>query len=437
MPPHAQLRGPRSSLTVLFHMSDPFPYMLRLAKEYGDPLTCPMPGQAPMVLLAAPERIKEVFSAPHGTFDPSAAEALAVIVGSGSIFLTTGDPHRRQRKLLSPPFHGERMRGYAELMHATALRWARARKRGVSEPLLSTAQGITLDIIVEAIFGERDQARVARLHEDILGLVDAFHPLIAMFRFMQQDFGGIGPWAKFKRRADALHGRMRTLIEEKRASAGEDVLSLLLSMKDESGEGLGEQEILEQLLTFVIAGHETTATTLAWAMYELHRAPEALAKLRAELAALGPSAPPEVIARQPYLSAVIQETLRMHPPVPIVPRKTTGEFRLGEHVLPAGTVLGVAVYTAHFREETYPEPHAFRPERFVERSYSPFEFLPFGGGARRCLGAAFASFELAIALAAMLSVGTYRLDEPRPLRTVFRIGTYGPEHGVRMTLLDE
>ena len=430
---HALPKGPRSALIELVRMRDTFAYMVELANEYEDPLTCPLVGQDPLVITWSPEGAKAIYTADPDTFEPGAADALAVIVGSGSIFLKSGADHKRARKLLAPPFHGDRMRAYGELIHRSALRWARERPRDVSVPILETAQGITLDVIIEAIFGERDEAKVRALHRQILDVVGAFNPLIAGFRFMQRNFGGIGPWAKFKRRADALQATMRELIANKRAHAGEDILSLLLSVKDEDGNGLPEQELMDQLLSFVVAGHETTAASLAWAMYELHRSPESFEKLRRELGSLGPAPSPEAIVKLPYLEAVCNEALRRHPPVPVLPRRLVRDFTLGKHTLPAGTRVGVCIYLAHHRPETFEDPFTFRPERFIGRTYTAFELMPFGGGARRCLGAAFATFELKIALAAMLSVGEYRLDEPKPVKSVFRIGTYGPEHGVRMT----
>lgn len=414
-------------------MSDPFPLMQKYGQEYADPMTCPMLAGPPMVLTWSPEGLKSVYTADPDTFEPGAAEALAVIVGRGSIFLSAGESHKRQRKLLMPPFHGDRMRAYGALMQSTAQRWAAKLSKGASAPMLPITQGITLDIIIKALFGVDDPQKVNELHDNILGIFEAFSPLIAMFRFFQREFGGFGPWAKFQRRAEALRARMRELMTQKRALAGEDVLCLLLSARDEAGEGMSEAEIMDQLLTFVVAGHETTATSLAWALYELHRRPFALAKLREELKALGDSPAPEVVVKQPYLEAVINETIRMHPPLPIVPRRLTREFTLLGHTLPAGTRVGTALYMAHNREETFPRPLEFRPERFLERSFSPFEFVPWGGGVRRCLGAAFAMYEMKIVLAALLSSAEFTLDEPKPVRSTFRIGTYGPETGVRMT----
>jgi cytochrome P450 len=183
----------------------------------------------------------------------------------------------------------------------------------------------------------------------------------------------------------------------------------------------------------VVAGHETTATTLSWAMYELHRHPEALASLRAALAparALPPR--PRPSRRCPCLEAACDETLRLHPPVPMVPRRLTRAFALGGYTLPAGTTLGVVSYMAHLREEVFAEAEVFKPERFVGRRYSPFEYYPWGGGARRCLGAAFAAYELRVALGTLLSTSAWVLDEPGPVRHAFRVGTYGPEGGIRM-----
>jgi cytochrome P450 len=231
-----------------------------------------------------------------------------------------------------------------------------------------------------------------------------------------------------------LTAGLRALIEDKRANAGEDILSLLLAVRDEDGDALSEQEILEQLLSFIVAGHETTATSLAWATYLVHRNPPVRDRLRADLRALGDAPSPEAVARLPYLEAVCQETLRLYPPVPMVPRKLTRDFELKGFTIPAGMSMAAGVYMAHLRPETFPDPLEFRPERFLGRSYTPFEYMPFGGGSRRCLGAAFAMYEMKVVLAELLSHPDLQLEEPKPVRNVFRIATYGPETGVRMKL---
>ena len=423
--------GPRSALSQLATMNDPFPWMLSFAREYADPATTPILGGEPLVLTWDAEGAKTVFTADPSTFTSGVNEALGVIVGEGSIFLMSGERHRRARKLLMPPFHGERMRAYGELMRDTARRWAKKLPTGETFRMVDTTQGITLDIIIEAVFGVRDAAQVAAFHDGIVALVASFNPFVAMKAF-QRDLWGMGPWARFKKRADALHTMMDALIAAKRAAPGDDIVSLLLSARDETGDALSAQEVAEQLLSFVVAGHETTATTLAWAMDQLHRDAGLLARLCAELDALGPSPAPEALVKLPLLEAVCNETLRLFPPVPMVTRKLAKGLTLKGYDLPVGTSVAVAGYMAHHREEVFAEAASFKPERFVGRTYTPFEFMPYGGGARRCLGAAFAGYELKVVLATLLAAGTYRLEEPKPVGRAFRIGTFGPSTGIRM-----
>lgn len=314
--------GPRSAPPQLF-LRDPFPYMRALAERYGDPARVPLLGAPPITLTWSPEGIRTIFTADPMGFGSATSEALSVILGRGSIFLLSGAAHRRTRTLLAPPFHGERTRAYAEATQRAARRWSATLERDRVVPILSVTQKITLDVIIEAIFGEQDPSRVKTLHTKILAVVEAFNPMIASFKLLQREFGGLGPWARFQARARALHADLSALIEGKRDRPDDDVLSLLLSASDERGDPLAEDEIIDQLITFVIAGHETTATSLAWSVYELHRAPETRAKLRAEIEGAGGSdASAEALAKLPHLGAVADETLRLHPPVPIVTRKS-------------------------------------------------------------------------------------------------------------------
>ncbi len=406
--------------------------MLDLERRWGEVVRVPMPGGPAVVLCTSPETIRAVFTADPMSLQSGGNPALATILGSGSIFLQSGEAHRRTRRLLMPPFHGERMRAYTAVMHEAAVRWTEAIPRGRSAPILPIAQSITLDVIVSAIFGEQDPERVRSLHDAILAVVASFSPWIATLRALQRSFGGLGPWARFQRASAALSSRLQALVDDKRARPGDDVLSLLVQARDEAGEPLSDREILEQLRTFIIAGHETTATSLAWALYELHRTPEALSTLRDALAA-APRSDPEEHAKIPLLQAVCSETLRMHPPVPMVPRVCTAGLSVGGFELEPGATVAAAIYNAHHREQTFDAPHRFRPARFLERTYSPFEYLPWGGGHRRCLGASFAQHELAVTLAALLTRCELSLDEPRPVANAFRIGTYGPSTGIRMT----
>lgn len=423
--------GPKSALLQMFTFRDPFPAMRALATKYGDPVTVPVIGNAPFVITWDPEGIQTILSADPNTYRTSANDAISVLLGKGSIFLLDGAAHKQARRLLMPPFHGERMRAYGEIMRAVTLRHTAAWTPGHAFKAVELAQRITLDIIVEAIFGVREG--VERFHEAILATVGAFSPLIAVFTSLQRDFWGMGPWARFQRHAKALRALMQAEIDAKRASPGNDILSLLVAARDETGAALSDSDILDQLLTFVVAGHETTATSLAWALYLLHQHPEALARLQAELASAGPEPSPEALAALPYTTAVCQETLRLYPPVPVVSRKLAQPLTLKGFELPAGVNVGLGVYLAHQRPDVFPEPLSFRPERFLGRTFSPFEYLPFGGGHRRCLGAAFALYEMKIVLASLLARHQLQLHEPRPVRSVDRIATYGPETGIRMS----
>lgn len=410
--------------------------ILELSRRYGDPMTLPGSG-APVVLSGDPAAIKAIFTADPDTFAAATDHALASIAGEGSIFMLAGAPHRRARKLLSPPFNSERMRVYASLMAGTTRRRAARIERGRTAPVLEVLQAITLDVIIEAIFGVRGEAEIQRFHDAITTTIAAFTLPIAAVPALRRDFFGAGPWARFH----AKHTALREMIFAETAAARaapegrEDVLSLLVRARDEEGGSLGDQEIFEQLLTMLFAGHETTAVSLAWALYLLHASPAAGDRLVEELAALGPDPDPEKLAKLPYLEAVCLETMRLYPVLAVIMRKLAKPFDLLGHEVPAGHYVGVNSYVAHRREQVYPEPERFSPERFLGKTYSPFEYLPFGGGARRCLGASFALFEMKIVLGTLMSEYRWGLREDGPVTPVLRAATIGPRGGVKMELL--
>jgi len=277
---------------------------------------------------------------------------------------------------------------------------------------------------------------VQKFRQGILALFGGFSPLL-LFKATRRNFFGVGPWAKFQRNMETLRELVFALIAEHRATleGREDILSLLIAAKDEAGQGLSDQDIMDQLLTIVFAGHETTAVMLAWAFYFLHQNPDALERLRKEIAALGENPEPETIVKQPYLEAVINETLRLKPPVHVIHRRTVRPMTLLGYELPAGTVVAAGAYATHRLESLYPEPEKFSPERFLQRTFSPFEFLPWGGGARRCLGAAFAMYEMKIVLYTILKEYELRLLETAPIRLEHRPGTVGPKGGIRMEMV--
>ncbi|WP_437581654.1 cytochrome P450 [Sorangium sp. So ce887] len=426
--------GPSSKLwTLIRYLRDPIGCMVPLAQRYGDPFS--FPGDPPMVCTGDPVGIKAIYTADPDTFAPLSAD-LSVFLGRRSMILLQGAEHRRLRKLMMPPFHGARVRAYGEAICRLAERhtadWQPDRQVMVYE----VAQRISLDVILQAVFGVSEPERMAGLATLLLDLLNGISPLIALFPSLRRELGGLGPFAAFLRRQRLLREQLDALIAAARvAGPREDILSLLVQARDEDGQPMTDEEIRDQLILLVVAGHETTAISIAWAFYALHR-PEnaaALERLRAELAALGRDPEVEALDRQPYLEAVCQETLRRYPLAPApAPRKLLRPLELMGYTLPAGVGVGVAIGVAHFREDLYPEPLRFKPERFLERKFTPFELVPFGGGARRCLGAAMAAHEMRLVLGTILRRYRLRLASLRPDPGKVRAANAGPAHGVRM-----
>jgi len=406
-----------------------------LSERYGDPFTLPSL-LGPMVIAVSPEGNKAIFSADPETFVPALTESIGGFLRH-SVLLQSGGEHRRARKLLSPPFHGARMRTYGKLMQDIARGAAARLPRNTPFKMIDLTQSITLDVILRAVFGVADGEEVQRFRRDMLAVLDVFSPILFV-KALQRSFFGFGPWARFQRANDRLRERVFALIAAHRATleGREDILSLLLHAKDEEGQGLSDQEIMDQLMAIVLAGHETTAVMLAWTFYLLHKNPGALMRLREEVQSLpgGDELDPEVVARLPFLEAVCNETLRIYPPVQIIHRRLARPLSLLGWELPVGTIVAAGAHGTHRIPGLYPEPEAFRPERFFSRSFSPFEFLPWGGGARRCLGAAFAMYEMKQVLATLLRRHRFQLLETGEVGLVHRPGTVGPKGGIRMLI---
>jgi hypothetical protein len=294
-------------------------------------MTIPVVGAGPMVLTWEPAGVEAVFKEDPETFVPALPEGAAVIAGEASVFMTSGERHKRVRKMLMPSFHGERMRAYGTLMRDATLRWTAAWEAGRPFRFLDTTQAVTLDVIIEAIFGVRDSERMRRFHAQIVATIGSFNPLVMVFAALRHDFMGLGPWARFRRDYDAIRAMVFEEIAARRADpAGRsDVLSMLVAARDDQGEGFADQEIFEQLFTLVLAGHETGAASIAWACDLVHRHPEVLARLRDELAPLGPELDPAVVtppalprgrlprdaaALPPHRDRDPQATAPVHPP---------------------------------------------------------------------------------------------------------------------------
>lgn len=402
------------------------------AAKYGDPFLVHALNGA-VVVTGRPDLIKEIFARDPDTYAQFATGTIIPLLGRGSIFAMQGAEHKRERRLIMPMFHGDRMKSYAASMQQVAIEEMQTHSGQSSFQCLDMMTNISMEIIVRSIFGGHDQSRIERLFTAGREVVHASSPMLffttkSHFRFLRMT-----PYDRFmKARAkleaafdDELHERQR------KEFSGDDILSLLASAKYEDGSAITREHIHSELQTFLFAGHETSALGMTWAMYHLHRNPETLARLRQELDGVDEN-DVATLAQVPYLKAVVQESLRLNPIVVEVLRTLLEPMQLGDYVIPAGYSVAAAAGLAHYNPDIYPDPEAFKPERFIERTFSPFEYMPFGGGHRRCIGAAFASYEMAIVIGTLIKRFNFELLETKPVVAARRNVTLGPSTGVAM-----
>jgi cytochrome P450 len=428
--------GPSGSLwNTLRYLRDPYEFFATEARVHGDPFTLrTMAG--PLVVTGDPDLARAIFSADPASLEPFAVGTLAPFLGERSLIMTGGERHKRDRKLLTPPFHGARMRAYGRVIVEATRAQTRGWHPGKTGPVQSTTAAISLDVIVRAVFGIEEPAARDRWSDAIRKDVGAASPAIIFVGALRREFFGFGPWARFRRARARLSALILEEIASRRArgATGEDILSLMMAARYDDGSSMSDAELHDQLLTLLAAGHETTATALAWALYWIHRDPRLLRDLRAEMQGLGPDPGPDAVAALELLDATCAETLRLHPIVPDVARRLRAPLQLGRWTVPAGA--GVAVVTAllHADPKLYPDPVAFDPRRFVGAKPSPFAYTPFGGGSRRCVGAAFASYEMKLVLATLLDEWDLELLD-RDVEPGRQNVTIGPKGGVRMRVL--
>jgi len=407
-------RMPPVALTLAWALA-PTWVMDRCAQRLGDAFTLTFaPSGLKLVMFSDPEAVKTIFTAPPEVA-PSAAgtSPVAPVVGHSSVLVLTGPEHMRQRKLLLPPFHGERMREYEDVIVAATRRDMAGWTLGTPMRLQRHTRLITLEVILQAVFG----VEAERMGPLKAAIGELFAPvnLLAVVRAvmsrpsMERPTGAIG---RALDRLDALIyeeiGRRRGQDDlEQRA----DILSLLLQARDEDGREMTDGELRDELVTLLLAGHETTATSVAWAIERLVRHPDKLARLVAEIDAQRDGGGDE------YMTAVVNETLRVRPVVPMVVRMLTQELQVGSYLLPKGTRVVPSIYLTNRNPGVYEDPREFRPERFLKDAPETFSWIPFGGGIRRCIGASFALLEMKVILRTMLSELEPRTPSARgPLR---------------------
>jgi cytochrome P450 family 110 len=420
----------------------PYDYLENNTKQYGDIWRAEFAGFPTQIIISNPQAIQEIFTAEATLFESGSANKITrPLLGANSLVLLDGDRHIQQRKLLMPPFHGERMRAYGELILSLADRVSSQWKAGQTFNIHAQMQQISLRVILRAVFGLQEGEQFEQIRTILIEMLDVFNGTFSsaflFLEFMQKDLGNWSPWGRFIRKREQLDRLLYAEINQRRSQTNapaDDILSLLLSARDDDGQPMNDIELRDELMTMLFAGHETTATALAWAFYWIHRQPEVCEKLMQELSQIDiKTTEPMDIARLPYLSAVCSETLRIYPVVLFtLPRVLTAPWQLMGYDIPAGVILSPCIYLTHHRSDLYPDSKQFKPERFLERQFSPYEYLPFGGGNRRCLGMAFALFEMKLVLASILSQHTLTLDRSQPIVPSRRGLTMAPKGGVPM-----
>jgi cytochrome P450 len=427
-------------------MFRPLDVLEERAQQYGDTFALGRDTSTPLVYFSNPKAIQQILTTDSEMFEIGGGNSvLKFLVGENSLILLDGTKHQRQRRLLMPPFHGERMRAYGKLIcditEEVMIQWK------IGEPFYvrSSMQEISLRVILSAVFGLDQGQRFDQLRELLSSLLDVIgSPLTSSFLFfpsLQKDLGAWSPWGRFLRRRQQIDQLLYAEIQQRREQAdlsGDDILSLLLSARDEAGQPMTDEELRDELLTLLFAGHETTASALAWALYWVDHLPEVRDRLLSELDTLPADADPTAIARLPYLNAVCQETLRIYPiAINPFPRTLKVPMELMGYQFEPGTTLLISVYLTHHREDIYPEPKQFKPERFLERQFSPYEYLPFGGGNRLCIGMAFAQYEMKLVLATILSRYNLTLADNRPVKPTRRGFTVAPPGTMRMVVTNQ
>jgi cytochrome P450 len=414
--------GPRApaALQTLAWALAPTWVMDQCAKRMGEAFTLTFaPSGMKLVMISDPEAVKTLFTASPEVAPSGAGNSpIAPIMGPSSVIVLTGKEHMRQRKLLLPPFHGERMREYEDTIVEACKRDMASWPLGRPMRLQERTRAITLEVIVRAVFGVQDE-RMATLTEAIGELLDPVSSL-RMVLFTLRRWSLDRPTGAIGRGLDALDAVIYEELARRRAQEDlaerTDILSLLMQARDEDGQAMTDAELRDELVTLLLAGHETTATSVAWAIERLVRHPEKLHRLQAEIDAATSGERGEDGGGDEYMTAVVNETLRVRPVVPLVARMLTRELRVGDYTLPRGTRVTPSIYLTNRNPRVYEKPAEFRPERFLENAPETFSWIPFGGGIRRCIGASFAQLEMKLMLRTMLSELEPRLPTDRMWR---------------------
>ncbi len=403
-----------------------------LREHYGDLASLHFQGRS-YALVMTPRAAQAVFTADPDGYDAFWKQSFAGMNGEGSLWVLIGKQHRRERALFAPAVHAQHFRQYGAIIRDMSRRRTAAWQAGETIRALDTTLAISLDVIMKLVFGLEDEATLDEGRKLMAALTGSAHPLIVFYPSLQRTWFPL--FRRYLKAKEELYAWFLEVIQQRRAKGRQqgDVLGMLMQARDDQDRPYADEHICNELLSVLTAGHVTTATAMAWSLYEMGRHPEVVEKLRAELESARANADPATVLSLPYLSAVCNETIRLHPILAECARVPLQDMEVLGHAIPAGQAMVVSIVGIHHDPAIYPEPDRFDPERFMEHKYSNYEFLPVGGGHRRCLGSGLAEYTMHIVLADIAmrwDVETAAVD-----RDVRRDLAMGPKHGVRLRIV--
>ena len=416
-----RMRGSMVARTLRFTLN-PDGFFADAHRRYGDMFTLDVLGQQ-WVAVAHPDAVKELLSYGPEEVDSGAAnQALSPMLGTRNLLLLDREEHLHRRRLVLPPFHGERMRAYEDLIRAAIREEVGAWPLGLPTEALPRMQALTFGVIMSCVFGVGESERMGEMGDTLRGMVSWVTELRRVAFFFLIGPQRLNRVPAFRRQVERVDREIFAEIASRRAigdlSGREDILSLLIQAVDEDGEHLTDEELRDELMTLLLAGHETTATLLAWAIHDLARDRVSQDRLADEGGA--------------FCDAVVTETLRLHPPTGGLARRLRKPLTIGGYELPVGTDVVPVTLLVHRRPDIYPDPWTFKPTRFLDTRPSTGEWFPFGGSVRRCIGASFAQFEAKIVLEELTKALVLSPVEQRPERTGRRAIVLTPSKGARV-----
>ena len=414
------------------YFNEPQVAATRLLKRCGPIAPLHFLGRDHVFVLNA-DGARQVFGGDPANYDPYFKEGFISVSGPGTLWAKTGAAHRRERQLFAPAVHASHFRKHGDTVRSIAQHYINKWQPGQTIKAMDTTLDISRDVIIELVFGVQDGPLMDEGREILNQLRHAVVPIMVFIPQLQKRW--FPPWNRFDRAKNRFTDWVNRLLTHRRTqgASADDVLGVMLATKHEDGSPMRDDEIRDELITILQGGHETTAAVLAWALYELGQHPEILAKLRAELENSGVVDDPSQIVKLPYLGAICDETVRLHPILAECARVLTAPLDILGHTIPAGNAVVISITAIHHDPDIYPEPYRFNPERFLERTYSRSEFLPFGGAHRRCIGAALSEYETRIALAEI--VLRWDFETTAKDRDVRHDVALGPKYGVPLRII--